>query len=272
MTPEEIIDLILSEMHAEITPSRYSIFVRSVFQVFLYGEELERLRPTLKKTGEEAIRALNEELDKLNNPLQKRLKIPLGSKRKHQALSEWTVEFHENTDDDAADNPLVIHSSFGRPTADPDRGGTETTRIIKRNSEGASTSTSRTITAPRRDEKRSCYAVFDYEDDSGPHTFEMTSELVKVGRGGEHNWVDIRLVAPRDVSREHFQVRRDAASGKFFLKDISTLGTTVNGRKVKASIEVVDGAEVDNNIEEPLPDKAKIGLAGVVVMKFKVTK
>ena len=46
--------------------------------------------------------------------------------------------------------------------------------------------------------------------------------------------MDLKLKAKKDVSREHLQIRRDPASGHFFIKDLSTLGTTVNGKRVPA--------------------------------------
>jgi len=39
-------------------------------------------------------------------------------------------------------------------------------------------------------------------------------------------------------SREHFRLRRDPETGKFFLKDLSRLGTTINGVAAPSSIEV----------------------------------
>ena len=42
-----------------------------------------------------------------------------------------------------------------------------------------------------------------------------------VGRGGRDYWTDIKLETLPDVSREHFRLRRDPASGQFFLKDLS---------------------------------------------------
>ena len=72
-----------------------------------------------------------------------------------------------------------------------------------------------------------------------------------------------------DVSREHFRLRRDAATGQFFIKDLSRLGTTVNGDKVPSSIEFVEGERRDKEIEAPVPSKARIGLAGVLFLDFQ---
>ncbi len=116
------------------------------------------------------------------------------------------------------------------------------------------------------------YANLSYEDDTGPHSYAMTNNLIKIGRGAADRWVDLKLQAKKDVSREHLQIRRDPATGQFFIKDLSTLGTTVNGRRVPPSIQQVNGAELDQSIEAPLPDKSQIGLAGVMAIDFKAVK
>jgi pSer/pThr/pTyr-binding forkhead associated (FHA) protein len=116
------------------------------------------------------------------------------------------------------------------------------------------------------------YASLTYEDDSGAHTYQMTKDLIKIGRGAEDRWVDLKVNSKKDVSREHLQIRRDPGSGQLFIKDLSSLGTTVDGKRVLPSIEQVNGQEVDRNIELPLPGKARIGLAGVLFMDFKAVK
>ncbi len=89
------------------------------------------------------------------------------------------------------------------------------------------------------------------------------------GRGGRDYWTDLQLDTLPDVSREHFRLRRDAATGKFFLKDLSRLGTTINGEKVPSSIEMVDNEKRDRNVEAPVPETARIGLADVLYLDFR---
>jgi hypothetical protein len=81
--------------------------------------------------------------------------------------------------------------------------------------------------------------------------------------------VDVRIDARPDVSREHCRIRRDAASGAFFLKDVSRFGTTVDGQAAPGSMELLEGKSVDKNVEIPLPPRARIGLADVVVLEFE---
>jgi hypothetical protein len=64
-------------------------------------------------------------------------------------------------------------------------------------------------------------------------------------------------------------LRRDPASGKFYLKDLSRLGTTINGTPVPSSIEFAEGEKRDRNLEAPVPESARIGLAGVVFLEFR---
>ena len=276
VTPEEIIHLILDEMEAGLCPSYYSNLVPSTFDVYLYIDDLERLRPLQQRIRDEAIRALGDKLSKLNKGGG--LKIPLVAGKKQQkryeALGEWSVEFHENTDEDARDVPLVIHSSFPFAAGSDDRAGTLTERVTKRRTDGQ-TSTTATLRSGNIDTKRGAgivYATLEYDDETGAHTYQMTKDQIKIGRGAADRWVDLKLNTKKDVSREHLQIRRDAAAGKFFIKDLSTLGTTVNGKRVPGSIEQVNGEDVDKNIEAPLPNKARIGLAGVVFLEFRATK
>jgi len=275
VTPEEIIHLILEEMESGMCPSFYSNLVPSTFAVFLYSEDLDRLRPIEQRMRDEAIRALGEKLAKLNKAGGSKLKIPLVTDKKprkrYEALGEWSVEFHENTDDDARDTPLVIHSTFPFTSGSDDRVGTLTERITKRRPDGQTTSTSTQRMGPV-DTRRAAgivYANIDYDDETGAHSYQMTKDQIKIGRGASDRWVDLKLNVKKDVSREHLQIRRDSASGKFFVKDLSTLGTTVNGKRLAASIEQVNGEDVDKNIETPLPNKARIGLAGVLFLEFR---
>jgi len=287
VTPEEIINFLLEEMEAGMSPSYYSNLVPSVYDVYLYIDDLERLRPLESRIREEAVNALSEKLASLNKVAEPLLKLPLpGAKKKRakrfEALGDFTVQFHENTDDDARDNPLVIHSTFPETsTASDDRVGVMTERVSKRSTGGevVTTTTTPAATATERsgniDTRRASgivYANLSYEDDSGPHTYQMTKDLIKIGRGSEDRWVDLKLKAKKDVSREHFQIRRDPASGNFFIKDLSTLGTTINGKRVPGSIQQVNGQEVDSNVEMQLPEKSQIGLAGVMSIDFKAVK
>lgn len=280
VTPAEIIDLILIEFRAEILEMRYSNLVRSVFQVYLGSRDLKRLGPVLDRTRAEAMRALNEELAQLN---KRKLRIPgfPQNQRQYEMIGDgWVIDFHENTDEDADDNPLIIQSEFApppdlSPNDTDERVGTDTVRITRKQSSGVTQTTTETVRSPNlmtRKPSGIVFATLDYADERGTQQYEMTKERIKIGRGAADCWVDLRLHAKQDISREHIQVRHDSGSGKFFLKDLSTYGTTVDGKRVPPSIERAGGNETDHNIEVPLPAKAKIGLAGVLELQFRAAR
>jgi pSer/pThr/pTyr-binding forkhead associated (FHA) protein len=215
----------------------------------------------------------------LNRAAVPKLKLSLGAAKKtrakrYETLGDWSVEFHENTDDDAAENPLVIHSTFPLTTDVEDRVGTLTERVTSRKSNGqiVTTSTQRTGNVDARQAMGLVYANLTYEDDTGTHGYQMTKDIVKVGRGSADHWVDLKLRTQKDVSREHLQIRRDPSTGRFLIKDLSSLGTTIDGRPMPPSIQRVNGQDVDSNVEVALPNKARIGLAGVLFIDFKATK
>jgi pSer/pThr/pTyr-binding forkhead associated (FHA) protein len=91
-----------------------------------------------------------------------------------------------------------------------------------------------------------------------------------IGRGGLAYPVDIRIASSPDVSREHARIRRDSKTGAFYLIDLSSFGTTLNGRHLPRGYERVDGASKrENGSETALPDAARIGLAGTVFLDFR---
>ena len=114
------------------------------------------------------------------------------------------------------------------------------------------------------------FATLTFEDNSGRRTHTVTQSQLVIGRGGAGYWVDLRVDAAPDVSREHVRLRRDDSTGQFFLKDLSLYGTTVNGERVASSIDASGGAKRDVNVEVPLPPVARIGLADMVFLDFRV--
>ena len=278
LSPKDIIDFLLNELEDGILPSFYSNLVPSVYDVYIQPEEFARLRPLQARIRDESIRAFNEKLSELNKAAEPKLKIPLTTRKpvsRYERLGEWSIQLLENMDDDADEHPLVIHSSFPLSADSDERVGTLTERVTKRSSDGQTVSTTSTQRSGNLDTRRAsgiAFANLTYEDDAGAHTYQMTKDLIKIGHGAADRWVDLKLDSKKDVSREHLQIRRDPATGKWFVKDLSTLGTTLDGKRLPASIERVGGEEVDRNVEVPLPAKVRIGLAGVQFIDFKVVK
>src|SRR5947209_5050492 len=120
VTPEEIIHLILEEMQEGACPTFYSNLLPSMFDIYLYIDDLERLRPLESRMRDEAVRALNERVAEMNKAGEPKLKLPLASNKRrgkrYETLGDWSIQFHENTEDDAREVPLVIHSTFPVPS------------------------------------------------------------------------------------------------------------------------------------------------------------
>jgi hypothetical protein len=104
------------------------------------------------------------------------------------------------------------------------------------------------------------------------HSYDIARDSVTVGRGGLAYRVDVRVEASADVSREHLRIRRDAATGRFYVVDLSSLGTTVDGVRVPKGYEEAEGTKRENGVESPLPDRARLGLADTVFVDFEVTR
>ncbi|PWU07612.1 MAG: hypothetical protein C5B51_09760 [Terriglobia bacterium] len=267
-TAREIILEIVRNMREGLEPLHYSTLPPSVYDVYLHPEDLERLRGIVPRMIEEARQALNAELERLNRAsLAERLKVARrGDPKISQPEGGWQIRILENTDDDTAPGDIVIYSELGLPAKTELGSGSMTKRISTRRLSGAE-STAQTY-EPAQD---NAFAIIEYQDNGGRHTYRMTKDQIVVGRGGRDYWTDLKLDTLPDVSREHFRLRRDPASGKFYLKDLSRLGTTINGQPAPSSVEFGENGRNDRNVEAPLPDTAQIGLAGVLYLDFRST-
>ena len=115
-------------------------------------------------------------------------------------------------------------------------------------------------------------ARISYDDDAGTHDYTVIKASVSIGRGGVAYPIDVRIASSTDVSREHARIRHDAEKGRFCLIDLSSLGTTVDGAPVPRGYDEADGTKRENGVEVVLPDRARIGLANVVFLDFRVER
>jgi len=266
-TGRDIILEIVRSMRENLEPLHYSTLAPAIYHVYLHREDIERLQAIAPRIVDESKRALTEEVNRLNKTS---LLDHLGGSRKLPKIAApehgWQIDLHENTDDDVKPGDIVIHSDLALP-ARPDLGAGSMTRRI------ATTRIGGVQSGPQRVNEAaspatSVYATIRFEDSRGPQVYEMTKDQIVVGRGGQAYWIDLRLDTLPDVSREHLRIRRDPQNGKFFLKDVSQLGTTLNGKPVPNSIQEVNGEKRDQNLEVQLPSSARIGLAGVLFLDF----
>ena len=109
----------------------------------------------------------------------------------------------------------------------------------------------------------------DYVDEQGPHIFVMRKDVVSIGRGGSAHWVDVQITTGPRVSREHCRIRR-ADDGRFFLQDLSTWGTSVNGQRVKPYVHTSPAGQLEETGQEhELPRDARIQLADALLIEFQ---
>ncbi len=275
-TARDVILEIVRNMKEGLEPLHYSTLAPAVYHVYLHSDDMERLRAIVPRIVEEARRALDAEVEALNGPsIVERLKLAKRAVPKVAAPEGgWQIRVLENTDDEVAAGDILIYSELALPVKAELGAGSMTRRIATRKlgatqvmNTPPATPPAEAQAAPAPDD--GAFAVIEYADNSGRKTFRMIKDEIVVGRGGRDYWTDIKLDTLPDVSREHFRLRRDAASGSFFLKDLSRLGTTIDGQAAPSSIDFSDGSKRDLNVEAPVPPQARIGLAGVVFLDFR---
>jgi hypothetical protein len=281
VTAREIILEIVRNMREGLEPLHYSTLAPAVYHVYLHSGDMDRLRGIVPRIVDEARRALDAELGTLNRAsLAERLKL---SRRAEPQIAPpdggWQVTILENTDDDAEPGDIVIYSELAMPAKPEFGAGSMTKRIATRRLSGAQTAAapvyekappaSENSAAPTEAAGQPAFATIEYEDNGGKKTYRMTKDEIVAGRGGRDYWTDLKFDTLPDVSREHFRLRRDPATGKFFLKDLSRLGTTIDGAKAPSSVEFVEGEKRDRNLEAPVPEHARIGLADVLFLEFR---
>jgi pSer/pThr/pTyr-binding forkhead associated (FHA) protein len=272
----DLIEAVIENMRRNLEPLRYSILAPSRYLVYLHPAEYARLESVIPVLQDETVRALAEELDALNRrSIVRRYADRIKGRRQpsvERAAAEWHVEFLADPDGEVAEGAILIDSELRLP-ANPELSAGERTRRIttvhlgqrittrQRPSEDATPA----LPAPR------VFARLTYDDDGGHHAIDIVKDSVTIGRGGITYPVDIKVASSADVSREHARIRRDAPSGRFFLIDLSTLGTTLNGRHVPRGYDEVDVSKRENGMETPLSTGARIGLADIVHLQFELS-
>ena len=274
-TSADLIDAIVDNMRQNLEELKYATLAPSRYTVYLSQTEHTRLEGIIPRLQVEAARALDEELARINKPSLfggLRAKAPWLPGRKRPAAENagprWHIEFLVDTDGDlAAPGDIIVHSDL-MLAPDPELGVGERTRRITTVRSGDHTTT-RAQVLPEKKTAGAVLARLTYTDNLGPHACDIVRDQTTIGRGGKAFPVDIRIATSEDVSREHARIRRDPATGQFYLIDLSTLGTTLNGRHVPRGVDERDGVKQENGAETVLPARARIGLAETVFLEFE---
>jgi hypothetical protein len=272
----EVISAVLANMRKNLEPLKYSTLAPSRYLVYLHPSEYARLEGIVPILQEETMRALADELDALNR--QSTLSRYAGRLLRRTAPTvknaggQWQVEFLPDPDGEMAEGDILIDSELLLP-AQPELGVGERTRRVTTSHSGQRTSAQERIAGDSRPSERiPARARIVYEDNAGQHSYEVVSDSVTIGRGGVTYPVDVKVESSVDVSREHARIRRDPETGRFYLIDLSSLGTTLNGRHVPKGYDEAGGSKRENGAETLLPDQARIGLADMVYLSFTAVK
>jgi hypothetical protein len=267
----DLIDAVLENMRRNLEPLKYSTLAPSRYAVYLHPDEFARLEEIVPLLKEQTARALEEELQKLNEAtLTRRMfgRVIGAPPPVENPARTWQIDFLPDPDGDVAEGDILIHSDLVLGEREEPGAGQRTRRVATMHVGGRTTVREVPAADTRRPAGRTL-ARLSYEDDSGARTYEMTADTITIGRGGAARRVDVRIDSSADVSREHLTIRRDP-SGRFFVSDLSMLGTTVNGKRVPKGYDEVDGVRKSNGVETPLPDGSRIGLADTVYIDFQV--
>src|SRR5580765_1135733 len=267
----DVIDAVVANMRQNLERLKYSTLAHSRYTVYLHPTEFARLETIIPVLQEQTIRALDEELRRLNaaGSSARWMRRVERAPEIRNAAADWHIAFLADPDEELKEGDLLVDSELLMP-ARPDLGlGEQTRKIATLQSGQRATTIEHTISRPTSRSAPRLLGHIEYDDESGHHFYDVTKDCFTIGRGGVAYPVDIRIASSADVSREHARIRRDSASDRFFLIDLSKLGTTLNGSHVPKGFDEVDGTKRENGSETPLPDVANIGLAGTVFLDFR---
>ncbi len=297
----DIISQLIANMRSQGEELRYSTIVPAAYDVYLHRADFQRLESLAGVIAEQARRALDEELARLNrgSAIEARVRDALKKPRlpHERAGSAWEVRLISDPNDELQPGDILVDSTLVVPESES-LSGSRTRRILttRRGDRSESREAPATVapaaatlppmpvasaadpplradaapsSAPAATAHAMALATLTYRDENGDQVFRMEQPQIVVGRGGPGYWVDLKLKTVPDVSRDHLRLRYDEPAGRFYIKDLSTLGTTVNGAAIPSSIELRDGEKVDKDLEVPLPADAEIGLAGAVFIRFR---
>ena len=271
-TPADLVDAVVDNMRQNIEELKYATLAPSRYLVYLSPADYARLEGIIPRLQAEAARALDEELERLNRPSWLRRQLGLTKARRaplENAGPRWHVEFLCDTDHELEnEGDILVHSDLVL-APDPELGVGERTRRIITVRSGDHTSRRQEVSSFASTAGQMVHARLTYRDKAGEHQRDLVSDRTTIGRGGASFPVDIRLTTSEDVSREHVRIRRDPLTGKFYLIDLSSLGTTLDGRHVPRGVEERDGVKTENGAETLLPARARIGLADTVYLDFE---
>jgi hypothetical protein len=284
----DITDAVVRNMLENLEELKYTTLAPSRFIVYLHRAEHARLEGVLSIIEEQTLRALDEALHARNHgSVLRRLLDALllrfaagralhkllghGGQPVVQRAADWHVEFLPDPGGELEnEGDILVTSDLALP-AQPDLGVGERTRRFTTSHTGTRMTSTASVVNKAAAGTQPVHARLRYEDSRGAHTFDITRDSITIGRGGIAYPVDVRIESSSDVSREHLRIRRDATTGAFFVIDLSSLGTSMDGQRLPRGYTDDGGTKRENGTETRLPARASLRLADVVTMEFEAS-
>jgi hypothetical protein len=296
---------LVREMEERLYPLVYRVLPPRAYHVYLHPDDYREIETIAQVIAADAQRALTERVDALNRRprwqglllgKQPPIEPPAGG---------WEISVHPDANSEIERGQIGIVSRLSVAATPTFQGGTPTTRIARTVVTGtlrrtttreepavpqvppmpqtvpssiatplitapvAPSAASVTSLAEPRAEAARGVAQLAYVDEQGPHIFVMRKDVVSIGRGGSAHWVDVQVSTGPRVSREHCRIRR-ADDGRFFVQDLSTWGTSVNGQRVTPYVQTTPAGQLEETGQEhELPREARIQLADALLIEFQ---
>jgi len=263
----DIWQAVRQELTANLYTLPFSRLAPTVYHVYLHPDDFETIEGIVPRLVEEISKAVEQEIERLNAETSRRgrLRGMLRTRPDEPAIeAPETLEIVIQADRDGEVQPgaFGIVSRLMVP-ATRDFVGLPTVRTVKTIvADGRRTSTVVEGPAARR-------ATLAYRDEVGEQVIPILKDLVKVGRGGSGAWADVQVFSTQKVSREHCWIIRDD-SGRFFIRDVSVWGTSVNGQALPPAVRSPEGTVSEPGAQAELPLMARIQLADALVIDFRV--
>jgi hypothetical protein len=257
-TGRDIILAVLENMRESAEPLLYRTLVPSHYDIFLHPADYARLSGIFPGIREECIEALGKELAGLGKKGFTFLPgLKSGPSRYEAAEKNWAIEFHQDENEELELGDLLVDSRLALPSPVEIGAGTQTQRF-KTVRSGGETKRLQKYQQAALSENAAPLAKLVYKDkDGGQCEYLMLAPEISAGRGGQTEFCDLVLGGPADISRQHFYLRRDGETNKFFIQDVSKFGTSV------------DGVRIAPKEWTRLPSKATITLADRMIIEFQ---
>jgi hypothetical protein len=245
----------------------FSRLAPSVYHVYLHPDDFEAIEGIVPRLVSDLSKAIVKEIDRLNAETSRRGRLrgmlrPSPGELAIEAPERLEIAIQADGDGEVQRGALGIVSRLMVP-ARPEFLGPATVRTVKTLvADGRRTATVVDSAAAAR-------ATLAYRDAVGDQVVPILKDLVKVGRGGSGAWADVQVFSTQKVSREHCWIIRDE-KGRFFIRDVSVWGTSVNGRPLPPAVRSAEGGISEPGAQAELPPNARIELADALVMDFRV--